>query len=85
MEIRYTSLNRMIIEGNKFYREIKLIQNIRLATCINFLKGVRGRLLQKATFGMSCFWEPEALFGAVNGVRRTRVGYLGGKRQEFMG
>jgi len=31
-----------------------------------------------ATFGMGCFWGPDARFGAMNGVVRTRVGYAGG-------
>ncbi|WP_374121453.1 peptide-methionine (S)-S-oxide reductase MsrA [Paenibacillus sp. LHD-117] len=31
-----------------------------------------------ATFGMGCFWGPEARFGALPGVVRTRVGYAGG-------
>jgi len=32
----------------------------------------------RATFGMSCFWAPEAIFGCSPGVVRTRVGYAGG-------
>lgn len=31
-----------------------------------------------ATFAMGCFWGPDALFGALDGVVRTRVGYAGG-------
>ena len=31
-----------------------------------------------ATFGIGCFWGPDAQFGAVDGVIRTRVGYAGG-------
>jgi peptide-methionine (S)-S-oxide reductase len=31
-----------------------------------------------ATFGMGCFWGPDARFGAMEGVVRTRVGYAGG-------
>ncbi|WP_247001133.1 peptide-methionine (S)-S-oxide reductase MsrA [Halosolutus gelatinilyticus] len=31
-----------------------------------------------ATFGMGCFWGPDARFGAIEGVVRTRVGYAGG-------
>ncbi|WP_254271784.1 peptide-methionine (S)-S-oxide reductase MsrA [Haloarcula marina] len=31
-----------------------------------------------ATFGMGCFWGPDARFGAIPGVVRTRVGYAGG-------
>ncbi|MDQ2049372.1 peptide-methionine (S)-S-oxide reductase [Natronolimnohabitans sp. A-GB9] len=35
-----------------------------------------------ATFGMGCFWGPDALFGARSGVVRTRVGYAGGTTPE---
>jgi len=31
-----------------------------------------------ATFGMGCFWGPDARFGAMPDVVRTRVGYAGG-------
>ncbi|MFB6222851.1 MAG: peptide-methionine (S)-S-oxide reductase MsrA [Haloarcula sp.] len=33
---------------------------------------------ETATFGMGCFWGPDAQFGALEGVVRTRVGYAGG-------
>ncbi|MCC9165393.1 peptide-methionine (S)-S-oxide reductase MsrA [Pontibacter harenae] len=33
---------------------------------------------ETATFAMGCFWSPDALFGSVGGVVRTRVGYAGG-------
>ncbi|QSW99262.1 peptide-methionine (S)-S-oxide reductase MsrA [Haloterrigena alkaliphila] len=33
---------------------------------------------ETATLGMGCFWGPDALFGAMDGVVRTRVGYAGG-------
>nr|XP_022905385.1 peptide methionine sulfoxide reductase isoform X1 [Onthophagus taurus]XP_022905386.1 peptide methionine sulfoxide reductase isoform X1 [Onthophagus taurus] len=35
--------------------------------------------VQKATFGMGCFWSNDALFGGTKGVIRTVVGYSGGK------
>ncbi|MCU4743752.1 peptide-methionine (S)-S-oxide reductase [Natronoglomus mannanivorans] len=35
-----------------------------------------------ATFGMGCFWGPDARFGALEGVVRTRVGYAGGTEPE---
>ncbi|MGN7388913.1 peptide-methionine (S)-S-oxide reductase MsrA [Sporosarcina sp. SAFN-015] len=38
----------------------------------------RSTNLQTATFGMGCFWGPEARFGSLPGVIRTRVGYAGG-------
>jgi peptide-methionine (S)-S-oxide reductase len=33
---------------------------------------------ETATFGLGCFWGPDARFGALDGVVRTRVGYAGG-------
>lgn len=33
---------------------------------------------ETVTLGMGCFWSPEALFGGLPGVVRTRVGYAGG-------
>ena len=35
-----------------------------------------------ATFGIGCFWGPDAQFGAVDGVVRTRVGYAGGTKRD---
>lgn len=35
--------------------------------------------LEFATFGMGCFWGPEARFGGIPGVFQTRVGFAGGK------
>lgn len=31
-----------------------------------------------AVLAMGCFWSPEALFGSMRGVLRTRTGYAGG-------
>ena len=37
---------------------------------------------ETATFGMGCFWGPDARFGAMPGVVRTRVGYAGGTKPD---
>ncbi|WP_248926264.1 peptide-methionine (S)-S-oxide reductase MsrA [Paenibacillus hamazuiensis] len=34
--------------------------------------------VRTVTLGMGCFWSPDALFGHLPGVVRTRVGYAGG-------
>jgi methionine-S-sulfoxide reductase len=34
--------------------------------------------IETATFGLGCFWSPDAQFGMIKGVLRTRVGYAGG-------
>ncbi|MEZ0481781.1 peptide-methionine (S)-S-oxide reductase MsrA [Planococcus sp. SSTMD024] len=36
------------------------------------------RKLETATFGMGCFWGPDAQFGSLPGIIRTRTGYAGG-------
>jgi peptide-methionine (S)-S-oxide reductase len=38
--------------------------------------------LETATFALGCFWGPDARFGSVNGVVRTRVGYAGGTKED---
>ncbi|KAK9830645.1 hypothetical protein WJX74_000089 [Apatococcus lobatus] len=38
--------------------------------------------LETATFGMGCFWSPDALFSKVEGVVKTSVGYTGGDNPE---
>ena len=35
---------------------------------------------ETATFGLGCFWGPDAQFGAIEGAVRTRVGYAGGTK-----
>jgi len=37
---------------------------------------------ETATFGIGCFWGPDAQFGAVDDVIRTRVGYAGGTKRD---
>ena len=34
--------------------------------------------LERATFGLGWFWDVEAKFGCLPGVKITRVGYAGG-------
>jgi peptide-methionine (S)-S-oxide reductase len=38
--------------------------------------------LETATVALGCFWGPDARFGAIDGVVRTRVGYAGGTTPE---
>lgn len=35
---------------------------------------------ETAVFAMGCFWQPDALFGKLQGVIRTEVGYTGGQK-----
>lgn len=37
--------------------------------------------LETATLAMGCFWGVESLFGGVEGVYRSRVGYTGGDKE----
>ncbi|MCR8630242.1 peptide-methionine (S)-S-oxide reductase MsrA [Paenibacillus radicis (ex Xue et al. 2023)] len=36
--------------------------------------------IQSVTIGMGCFWSPDALFGQLTGIIRTRVGFAGGTK-----
>ncbi|GKV41489.1 hypothetical protein SLEP1_g49015 [Rubroshorea leprosula] len=38
------------------------------------------RPLKTAVFALGCFWRSEAVFGCLNGVVRTTVGYAGGSK-----
>ena len=38
--------------------------------------------LEKAYFGLGCFWGVEARFAALDGVKKTRVGYSGGDKED---
>ena len=38
--------------------------------------------IETATFGLGCFWSPDAQFGSIPGVVRTRVGYAGGCKDD---
>ena len=38
-------------------------------------------VIETATFAMGCFWSPDALYGSLPGVVRTRVGYAGGSTE----
>jgi len=37
--------------------------------------------LQKAVFGMGCFWAPDPLFSDTKGVREVFTGYMGGHKR----
>ncbi|MCM3758605.1 peptide-methionine (S)-S-oxide reductase MsrA [Sporosarcina aquimarina] len=47
-------------------------------TIVEVEHGLHEIPFETALFGMGCFWGPEARFGGIPGVLRTRVGYAGG-------
>lgn len=57
-------------------------------TCIAAERGIEKPQIDKrvpdnlktATFAMGCFWGPDVIFGGIEGVWKTRVGYAGGDK-----
>lgn len=39
--------------------------------------------MEKATFAMGCFWQPDILFSKARGVKKAVVGYIGGNEKKF--
>lgn len=63
---------------------MSLFKSLNFLIGFYFLQGIMGLLhhvtipTKSATFGMGCFWAPDSLYGATQGVIRTKVGYAGG-------
>lgn len=45
-------------------------------------RAAASEVTETATFGLGCFWGPDARFGAMDGVIRTRAGYAGGTKRD---
>ncbi len=59
-------------------RKMKYFSIIILMLCALQNADAQKPKLQKATFGMGCFWCTEALFQRLNGVATVKSGYEGG-------
>lgn len=70
-----------------FFSVLYLLLLTDTALCIRFPDRVStsindelGRPLKAAVFALGSFWRSEAVFGCLNGVVRTTVGYAGGSK-----
>jgi len=54
--------------------------SMKTATVIPPIDAAAPAKVETATFALGCFWCPDAQFGIVPGVVRTRVGYAGGTK-----
>ena len=64
-----------------FQNCIRIMRNILIMAIILLSMGsanAQSKGLQKATFGMGCFWCSEALFQRLNGVTNVKSGFEGG-------
>lgn len=57
---------------------MKLLTMMVIVLLASANTNAQSKKLQKATFGMGCFWCSEALFQRLNGVTAVRSGYEGG-------
>jgi peptide-methionine (S)-S-oxide reductase len=62
------------------YRQINPMTLEPATVCEYDARATDREATNTATFGLGCFWGPDARFGAMDGVVRTRVGYAGGTR-----
>jgi methionine-S-sulfoxide reductase len=58
--------------------KVEYQQTIETYTDVIIMNDRVPEIIQTATFGLGCFWSPDAQFGVMEGVLRTRVGYAGG-------
>lgn len=57
------------------------MQNEKTMLLIEAEMHSRIKKTETATFGMGCFWSPDARFGHLPGVIRTRTGFAGGIKE----
>jgi peptide-methionine (S)-S-oxide reductase len=57
-------------------KKIQLMTSLILFSVVSAT--AQNKKLEKATFGMGCFWCSEAVFQRINGVTNVRSGYEGG-------
>lgn len=55
--------------------------SMKTATVIPPIDAAAPAKVETATFALGCFWCPDAQFGILPGVVRTRVGYAGGTKE----
>ena len=48
---------------------------------IRIIDAAEHETTDRAVFAMGCFWRPDSLFGGLEGVVSTKVGYAGGTKE----
>ncbi|ADQ14588.1 peptide-methionine (R)-S-oxide reductase MsrB [Halanaerobium hydrogeniformans] len=71
-------MSNIIILLLTFLLVLSTINTVQAESQISFDQKMRNIETETATFALGCFWGPDASFGALEGVVRTRVGYAGG-------
>ena len=71
-------MSNLIILLLTFILAFSIINTVQAESQIPYDQKMKNVETETATFALGCFWGPDASFGALEGVLRTRVGYAGG-------
>ncbi|MCC3144005.1 peptide-methionine (R)-S-oxide reductase MsrB [Halanaerobium sp. Z-7514] len=72
-------MNYLIVMAVVLVSVFGMTASVIAQTEIPYDQKMRDVETETASFALGCFWGPDASFGALEGVIRTRVGYAGGE------
>lgn len=80
-KLNYTGLSKNIFRVSQCGKQEKNTRHCVNSLSMNFIPLDSLPKIKKAYFAGGCFWGVESLFQQLDGVTDTKVGYMGGKKE----